>query len=88
MGLNTLLVVQGEKQMHKTILLSWAGSEIKYLLPREAYRRREAYWLSTPGLQVPQHGENSVLGLHDRRTHLRSMAHVPGPESGREPGVT
>ena len=35
--------------------------------------------------------ENSVLGLHDHRTHffyVRSMACVPSQESGRELGVT
>jgi hypothetical protein len=35
--------------------------------------------------------ENSVLGLHDHRTHffyIRSVVHVPSQESARGQGVT
>jgi hypothetical protein len=68
---------------------SQGGPEIKYLL-QGGMSRKEAYWLSPQARHVISL-ENSVWGLCDHRTYffyMRSMAHVPSQESGRELGVT
>ena len=74
------------------IQLTQGGPEIKYLL-QEGMSRKGSLLAKLSGLlRYLISMKNSVLGLSDHHRsflfYVRSMAHVPSQESGRELGVT